>query len=209
MHISNQTMGNVVVEYRWRIVGISSWNYDTAFGDANDVAVLESDCIDISEFESPFSVEFEILDCSADGYTYYQEGNACNGCTTDPILPCALVDKPTPDPARHASGSPFQFFWAAQNKWCQIVTAVEASHNSGCVEYKFICLTDGSKSSDWRSTASVAGTFYPNGTSQVPYQYWAQANYNQSLQWVVKYRDCQCQKETAQSAARTIFAPEP
>ena len=125
---------------------------------------------------------------------------------------------PLPDPAEHASGSPFQLFIAAESRYYHVVTAVEATDDSG-VEYKFVCSNSSFSSGDdwdpdgieWRNLDNVAGLFYPNGTAQMPQQYWANRGIqNAGDDWYIIVRDRSPNQNTAvQSESRTIFTPAP
>ncbi|MHC4949572.1 MAG: hypothetical protein ACYTEU_01100 [Planctomycetota bacterium] len=128
---------------------------------------------------------------------------------------------PVPNPAQHASGSPFEIYVASEASellYYHVVTAFPATDNSG-VEYKFVCSEDYYSSGnegdpdgiEWRNAANVAGLFYPNGAPQVPQQYWARRGAaGQDDEWVIIVRDLSPnQNTTVQSEARTIFTPAP
>ncbi len=129
------------------------------------------------------------------------------------------LEPPQPNPAQHASGSPFQIYVASQGVYYHVVTAVAATDPSD-VEYKFVC-SDSSASSgssndpdgiEWRNADNVAGLFYPNGTAQVPNQYWSRIGLvNQTDKvWYVITRDRSPNRNTGQtSVGRTIASPEP
>ena len=122
------------------------------------------------------------------------------------VNPCDYVTFPiTPKPAAFMSSSPFQ--QQMSGSYYHIMVAVVATNTSGCVEYKFTCVDDDSKSSGWRSTANVAGTYYPNGTAQVPQQYWALVGgKNQRYYWKVQYRACGCANGDTESAPKQVPA---
>ncbi|MHC4524276.1 MAG: right-handed parallel beta-helix repeat-containing protein [Planctomycetota bacterium] len=141
---------------------------------------------------------------------------------------------PVPNPAQHASGSPFEIYVASELLYYHVVTAFPATDNSG-VEYKFVCgvssyssgndddpdadeidqIDPGYKGSGpdngWRNATNTAGLFYPNGAPQVPQQYWARRGAaGQDDEWVIIVRDLSPnQNTTVQSEARTIFTPAP
>ena len=137
---------------------------------------------------------------------------------------------PLPNPAEHASGSPFEVFVASESRYYHVVTAVTATDvinaagdtlaENENVEYKFVCsnssFSSGSSFGDpdqieWLNLDNVAGLAYPNGTAQVPEQYWA----NRGLQgrdesWYILVRDrTPNQNQAGPSESRTIFTPAP
>lgn len=102
------------------------------------------------------------------------------------VVPVDL-EAPTPNPAEFMPNSPFQL--KVSEIYYHIMVAVEAVDDSG-VEYRFVCVDEPGLSSGWRNAANVAGTFYPNGTAQVPQQYWAAVGVKNLLySWTVQYRD--------------------
>ncbi|MDH4201556.1 MAG: M4 family metallopeptidase [Phycisphaerae bacterium] len=126
---------------------------------------------------------------------------------------------PDPDPAQHASGSPFQVFVASKGIYYHVVTAVAATDVSD-VEYRFVNATNSSYSSGgssdpdglaWRNAVNVVGLTYPNGDPQVPEQYWAPRGIiNASDGWYILVRDqSPNQNTTVKSQTRTIFTPAP
>jgi hypothetical protein len=126
---------------------------------------------------------------------------------------------PDPDPAEHASGSPFQTFVASKGIYYHIITAVTATDESD-VEYRFINTTNSSYSSGgsmdpdgimWRNADNVADLTYPNGEAQTPEQYWAPRGIiNASDGWYILVRDrSPNQNTTVKSQTRTIFTPAP
>jgi hypothetical protein len=141
---------------------------------------------------------------------YNESKNVCTSTTIlvdeIPADPCNYIAYPiTPNPAAFMSSSPFQ--QQMSGVYYHIMVAVVATNETGCVEYKFTCVDDDSKSSGWRSTISVAGTFYPNGTAQVPQQYWAQVSgKNQRYYWKVQYRACGCTLGDTESAPKQVPA---
>jgi hypothetical protein len=141
---------------------------------------------------------------------------------------------PIPDPALHATGSPFEIFVATEGVFFHVVTAVQAEdviNGAGDllpanenVEYKFVCSNsyfssgnDGDPDGiEWRSLENLVDDdglplTYPNGDLQVPEQYWARRGLQgQNDEWYIIVRDMTPNNNTAeQSESRTISTPAP
>jgi hypothetical protein len=102
------------------------------------------------------------------------------------VVPVDL-DPPTPNPAEFTASSPFQ--QQLGNAFYHIMVATEAADANPPVSYRFICIENSSFSSGWRNINNVTGT-YPNGTTQVPQQYWVEVGVKNLLyNWRVQYRD--------------------
>jgi hypothetical protein len=103
--------------------------------------------------------------------------------------------------------SPFQ--QQVSGLYYHIMVAVIGVDVSG-VEYRFVCSEVPGLSSGWRNAANVAGTFYPNGTAQVPQQYWAQTGVKNMLySWTVQYRDQSINQNTGTASAPKVVPTLP
>jgi Zn-dependent metalloprotease len=122
---------------------------------------------------------------------------------------------PIPNPAQHASGSPSQIFVASKGIYYHVVTAVAATDDSD-VEYRFVDTTNSSYSSGgsadpdglvWRNADNVLGLTYPNGTAQMPEQYWApRGNKNTGDGWYILVRDRSPNQNTT-APSQTLIPP--
>ena len=55
--------------------------------------------------------------------------------------------------------------------WYHYMRALTATDASG-VEYKFVCVTFSSLSSDWQNVDNVVGVTDPDGSARLPNEYW-------------------------------------
>ena len=181
----------------------------------------------VLDVANPVIYTFSVV--TRDGSSNQNQGTPSD---TIPVAILEIDDQPPYDPgldpedplyntAKHASGSPFQF-QAQGGRWWHVVTSIEMEDDSG-VEYKFVNTDNSYYNSgndgdpdgiEWRNVDNVAGLpLNPNGTLQVPWQYWADRGISTAVfeEWRIEVRDRvqPVPNESVPSETRSINDPQP
>jgi hypothetical protein len=194
------------------LVGDETYSYQVRMGLFFEPGDGSSELVNEGEFSDIASVVIEAL----------------------PEPPVVDIYPPLPNPAEHASGSPYQQqVQEVTTQYYHVVTSVTATdviNDAGDtlpenedVEYKFVCsnstFNSGNNSSgfgdpdeiEWRNVDNVAGLTYPgvDQRPQVPQEYWAKRGLiNKGETWTILVRD-RLLNTAVQSQSRSIFTPAP
>lgn len=196
------------VEYSWDFSGGGSDSSKIAYCDSSGNVVLETDCLGIDAGDESGTVTFAVSNIVKSGLIYNENRNACSGCSVsiDPPLDCCS-DLPIPNPATFST-APTRYLY--NGTWYHYMTATEITNRNdigyvsetecGCVEYRFICVEDGSKTTGWRNVTNVAGLVDPTGSPEVPRTVWIQVTSAQHFNWKCQYRGCGCDTPGTESS---------